>query len=124
MTGVSPRFKAPEWLILIGGCVFILMLAVSAFFEPDIRWLHFFQAWMYIATMWLGLRGNRWGYFIGVSAAGLWMYSTIFTNTFFINGLQQLLPRIVAKHQEIFGGSYRHVMSLTVLALCTESTYK
>ncbi len=86
----SPRFKAPEWLILIGGCVFILMLAVSAFFEPDIRWLHFFQAWMYIATIWLGLRGNRWGYFIGVSAAGLWMYSTIFANTFFINGLQQL----------------------------------
>ena len=91
MQGVSPRFKAPEWLLLIGGCGFILMLAVSAFFEPDIRWLHFFQSWMYVATIWLGLRGNRWGYFIGVSAAGLWMYSTIFANTFFINGLQQLL---------------------------------
>jgi hypothetical protein len=77
MQGESPGFNAPEWLILIGGCVLILMLAVSAFFELDIRWLHFFQAWMYIATIWLGLRGNRWGYFIGVSAAGLWMYASI-----------------------------------------------
>ena len=90
MTGVSPRFKAPEWLILIGGCVFILMLAVSAYWEPDIRWLHFFQAWMYIAAIVAAFRRNRWGYFIGISAAGLWIYANIFATTFFLNGLQQL----------------------------------
>jgi len=86
----NTHFKAPEWFILVGGCFFILVLAVSAFWEADIRWLHFFQAWMYVATIGLGLRGNRWGYFIGLSAAGLWDYANIFATTFFFDGLQEL----------------------------------
>ena len=53
-------------------------------------WLHFFQSWMYLATIALSLRGNRWGYFIGISAAGLWDHMNIFATTFFYNGLQQL----------------------------------
>src|ERR1051325_11893266 len=86
----NSHFKAPEWVILFGASVFILVLALSAFWEADIRWLHFFQAWMYLATIVLSLRGNRWGYFIGISAAGLWDYANIFATTFFFNGLQQL----------------------------------
>ncbi len=82
--------KVPEGFILVGGSFFILVLAVSAFWEADIRWLHFFQAWMYIATIVLSLRTNRWGYFIGLSAAGLWDYMNIVATTFFFNGLQQL----------------------------------
>ncbi|MGB9072531.1 MAG: hypothetical protein WCC22_07645 [Terriglobales bacterium] len=90
MQSGNPYFKAPEWLILVGGCFFVLVLGVSALWEADIRWLHFFQAWMYIATMLLGFRRSRWGYFIGISAAGLWDYANIFATTFFFNGLQQL----------------------------------
>ena len=82
--------RAPEGSIVIGGCVFILMLGLSAFWEPDIRWLHFFQAWIYVATIVLGLRRNSWGYFIGISAAGLWMYANLSATTFFFNGLEQL----------------------------------
>ena len=66
------------------------MLGLSAYREPDIRWLHFFQAWMYVATIVLAHRRNRWGYFIGFSAAGLWIYTNLFATTFFFNGLQQL----------------------------------
>ena len=84
------RLGAPEWIILTGAIAFIAVLAVSAYFEADIRWLHFFQAWMYLATIALSLRGNRWGYFIGISAAGLWDYANLFATTFFFNGLQQL----------------------------------
>jgi hypothetical protein len=86
----TQSFGAPEWLILIGGSFFVLVLAVSAYWEADIRRLHFFQAWMYLAAMALGFRRNRWGYFIGISAAGLWDYTNIFATTFFYNGLQQL----------------------------------
>jgi hypothetical protein len=89
---------APEWLILIGGSFFSLVLAISAIWEADIRWLHFFQAWMYIAAMVLAVRRNRWGYFIGISAAGLWDYTSIFVNTFFFNGLQQLALWIQTGH--------------------------
>lgn len=89
MKNTERKFGAPEWLIIIGGSFFILVLAVSAVWDVSIRWLHFFQAWMYVATIWLGLRRNRWGYFIGISAAGLWDYSTIFANTFLPSGLRE-----------------------------------
>ena len=90
MANANRGLGAPEWLIVIGGSVFIFVLGLSAYWQPDIRWLHFFQAWMYVATMILSLRGSRWGYFIGFSAAGLWDYINIFATTFFFNGLQQI----------------------------------
>jgi len=80
-------FSFPELLILAGSCVFIFVLWLSAYFEPDIRWLHFFQAWMYLAATWLSLRHNRWGYFIGLSAAGVWDYINLFVTTFLGSGL-------------------------------------
>lgn len=90
MESGDQKFGAPEWLILIGAVAFILVLGISAYWEPDIRVLHFFQAWMYIATMILSFRGSRWGHFIGVSAAGFWNYVNLFAVRFFFNGLEQL----------------------------------
>lgn len=84
------RVAAPQVLILLGSCLFIFVLWLSAYFEPDIRWLHFFQAWMYLAAIGLSLRRNRWGYFIGITAAGLWDYTSLFVNTFFRSGLHWL----------------------------------
>ena len=92
------NWGAPEWLIVIGACIFIVVLGVSAYFEADIRWLHFFQAWMYIATIALSLRRNRWGYFIGVSAAGFWAYANLFVTTFFVNGLHELSRWMATGH--------------------------
>ena len=83
--------RAPEWLIVTGAAIFIIVLAVSAFWEADIRWLHFFQAWMYVATIALSLRQNRWGYFIGISAAGLWAYTGLFVTSFVMSGLRHLM---------------------------------
>ena len=90
MTPSERRTGTAKWLVLIGASIFIAVLAVSAYWEADIRWLHFFQTWMYIATIALSLHGNRWGYFIGISAAGLWDYCNIVATSFFWNGLQQL----------------------------------
>ena len=90
MKNASGRLGLPELLILVGSCLFIFILWLSAYFEADIRWLHFFQAWMYLAAIALSLRRSRWGYFIGISAAGLWDYVALFVNTFFRNGLHWL----------------------------------
>jgi hypothetical protein len=98
MTNTRSRIGAPECLILIGAVVFVVILVISAVFEADIRWLHFFQAWMYIATIVLSLHGNRWGYFIGVSAAGLWDYANLVATTFFFNGLQELARWVHTGH--------------------------
>jgi len=83
MTRPAPRIGAPEWLIAIGGGVFILALALSAVFVPDIRWLHLFQASMYVAAIVLSFRHSRWGHFIGISGAGLWNYAGLFASTLF-----------------------------------------
>jgi len=98
MQAENVRLRTPEWFIVVGGCFFILVLAVSAFWETDIRWLHFFQAWMYVVTIVISLRANRWGYFIGISAAGLWDYANIVATTFFFNGMQQLSQLIHTGH--------------------------
>jgi hypothetical protein len=90
--------RAPEWLIDIGATIFIIVLAVSAFWEADIRWLHFFQAWMYVAAIALSARRNRWGYFIGLSAAGLWAYANLFVTNFFVSGLHWLGQWVATGH--------------------------
>jgi hypothetical protein len=90
--------KTSNWLIVIGAAFFILVLAISAIWQADIRWLHFFQAWMYVATIVLALRRNRWGYFIGISAAGLWIYANLVATTFFFNGLEQLSQWVHTGH--------------------------
>lgn len=96
----SRGFGGPELLIVVGACVFIFVLALSAYFEPDIRWLHFFQAWMYVVTIALSLRRNRWGYFVGISAAGFWNYINLFVTTFFPNGLHWLAASISARQMQ------------------------
>ena len=72
-----------------GGFTFIAVLYVSAYWEPDIRWLHFFQSWMYLVSLVLLWRGSRWGWFIGAAAALFWNYVNVFVTTFFRNGLEQ-----------------------------------
>jgi len=84
------RIGAPEFLIILGSVLFVVVLFISAVFEADIRWLHFFQAFMYIACVALAIDRNRWGYFIGISAAGFWDYGNAFVNTFFLNGVREL----------------------------------
>jgi len=80
----------PELLIVVGACVFIAMLGLSAYFVADLRWLHFFQAWIYLGTMALSFRRNRWGYFIGISAAGYWDYVGVFVMPVLRNGVHWL----------------------------------
>lgn len=100
MEPVRFESRGPLWLILIGASFFILVLAVSAIWEADIRWLHFFQAWMYLATILLSFRRSRWGYFIGIAAAGLWDYTNVFATTFLYNGLHRLLEWIHTGHMQ------------------------
>jgi hypothetical protein len=94
----GPTSRARECTVTIGAIVFIAVLFLSAYWEPDIRWLHFFQSWMYIATTALIWRRSRWGSFIGVGAAGLWNYMTLFVNTFLKNGLNQASSLVHTGH--------------------------
>ena len=85
-------------LALAGGLTFIAVLYFSAYWEPDIRWLHFLQSLMYIVSLVLLLRGSKWGCFIGAAAALFWDYANVFVNTFFRNGLDQVHAFIQTGH--------------------------
>ena len=83
-------WSGPQWLVAAGCAMFIFILALSAYFEADIRWLHFVQSLMYVGALVLVHRRNRWGYFIGFSAAAFWDYANLFVTSFFFNGLHWL----------------------------------
>src|SRR5215510_11958918 len=98
MQNKQRKAGGPEWLILFGASVFIFVLALSAVFDASIRWLHFFQAWLYIATIVLSLRRNPWGYWIGISTAGFWDYANLTATSFLRNGLHELAAWIETGH--------------------------
>ena len=77
------RRTGAEWLMTIGSAFFILSLAISAAFVPELRGLHVAQAAMYVAAIFLSLRSNRWGYFLGIAAAGFWGLTAMFGSVLF-----------------------------------------
>jgi hypothetical protein len=102
----GPGIGPAEWLIAVGCGVFVLVLAISAVFVPDVRWLHVFQAGPYIAAVFLSIRHSRWGYFIGVSAAGLWNYATFFTSPLFVDVWHRLdRPEVLIQGSGWLGNS-------------------
>ena len=70
--------------------IFIAILGLAAWWDPSIRWLHAFQALLYVVIATLALQRNRWGYFLGIATAGFWNYATLFLNNFFHAGREQL----------------------------------
>lgn len=86
------RFAAPEWLITAGSAFFIFALAVSAVFVPELRWLHIAQASIYVVAVFLSVRHQPWGYFIGASAAGFWNLLIMFGSPLFADMFAQVRP--------------------------------
>jgi len=92
------RLTKLDWSIVIESLAFIAVLAITAYWEPDIRWLHFFQAWIYLAVIFLSLRHNRWGYFVGIAISAFWNSANLFVTTFFHAGRQQLGELLATGH--------------------------
>lgn len=104
-------FRAPHRLIIVGSTLFVLCLAVSATFVPDIRWLHVAQASMYVVTVVLSGRQNRWGYFLGASAAGFWNVLALFGSPLFADMFTELRPDLLLQ-------GFAWLANLTVIIGC------
>jgi hypothetical protein len=89
------QWAAPEWLIAVGSAFFILTLAVSAAFVPELRWLHLVQAIMYVGVVSLSMRQRSWGYFLGASVAGFWDVVALFGSPLFAEMFAQFRPDLV-----------------------------
>jgi len=72
--------------ISIGVGFFIFALAVSAFFVPQLRLLHVFQALIYVAVIVLTRRNSLWGFGIGVIIPTAWNCLNLFVTHLFQKG--------------------------------------
>jgi len=79
-----------DWAIAVCASLFVAVLAVSAYFDPTIRVLHGFEALPYVAAAVLCLRGNRFGYPLGLVSGAFWLWTAGFLTTFILNGFQRL----------------------------------
>jgi hypothetical protein len=75
------RTSESPWIrvsIFIGVGLFILALALSAVFIPQLRLLHFFQALIYVAIIVLTRRSSPWGFGVGVIIPTAWNCFNLF----------------------------------------------
>ena len=75
--------------IPIGVGLFLLALAVSAFFVPQLRLLHALQALIYVAVIVLTRRNSPWGFGIGVIIPTAWNCLNLFVTHLFQKGAVQ-----------------------------------
>ena len=85
-------------LAFAGGLTFIAVLYFSAYWEPDIRRLHFLQSSMYNASLVLLLRGNKWGCFHRGCCRSVLGLRECFRDHLFRNGLDQAYALIQTGH--------------------------
>ena len=88
--GTSPRRHPLGVAAAISALAFAVVLAVSAYFDRSIRWLHAFEAIPYIAAAALCWRLSKHGFALGIAAGGLWFSMGAFRTGFVRNGLEQL----------------------------------
>ena len=75
----------------ICSAVFIVVLAVSAYWDPSIRVLHVFEALPYVAVAVLCLRRDKIGYALGAASGACWLWMAGFLTSFVRNGFQRLI---------------------------------
>jgi hypothetical protein len=69
---------------------FIVILGVSAYWDPTIRVLHAVEALPYVAAAVLCLRRHKWGYILGAASGGFWLWMAGTLTTFVRNGFELL----------------------------------
>jgi hypothetical protein len=70
--------------------VFIVILAVAAYWDASIRVLHVFEALPYLLAAALCLRKSTFGYALGLVGGVFWLWVAGFRSTFVRNGFEQL----------------------------------
>jgi len=76
--------------IVFGAGLFILALAVSAALIPQLRFLHLFQAIIYVAIIVLSQRNSPWGFGFGIFVPVVWNCLNLFVTHLIEAGAAQL----------------------------------
>jgi hypothetical protein len=82
--------RATNLGIAVCSSIFVLILGISAYWDPTIRVLHAFEALPYVVAAWLSLRGHRLGYPVGFVSGAFWLWTAGFLTSFIRNGFERL----------------------------------
>jgi hypothetical protein len=85
------RATTADTLIAACGAGFILVLGISAYWDPSIRVLHLFEAVPYGLAALLSLRQRKLGYLLGAASGGFWLWMAGTQTSFVRNGFQRLM---------------------------------
>lgn len=97
----GPTLKRTSWLeglIYVACSIFILVLGISAIYDPSIRALHGFQALIYVAVIILARSRSAYGYGAGCITAAFWNWINLVHTTFIRAGLDQLSNLLKTGH--------------------------
>jgi hypothetical protein len=78
------------WVIAVSSAAFVLILALAAYWDHTIIWLHLFQSFQYLAIVLLAARANRWAYLVGIAVGAFWTYVGTFVTNFVESGFENL----------------------------------
>jgi hypothetical protein len=83
--------RAVAVLIAASSSLFVAILAIAAYWDPTIRWLHAVEALPYVLAAILGTRRRKAGYALGVASGLFWLWLAGWLVTFVRNGFEMLM---------------------------------
>ena len=87
-----------HYLIFVGAGLVLAALAISAFLNPQLRFLHALQSLIYVAVVALARRNSPWGFGIGAIMAAAWNCLNLFVTHLMQTGMALLLSFIRTGH--------------------------
>lgn len=95
---LTPSLSLPDRLAVASAALFVVILAVAAYWDSSIRVLHFFEAVPYLLAAALITRQRRSGYILGVTCGAFWLWIAGFLTTFIKNGFDRLVSLMLTGH--------------------------
>src|SRR5262245_61279398 len=77
---------------------FVVILGISAYWDPTIRVLHLFESLPYLVAAGLCLRQRRFGYLLGVASGLFWLWMAGALTTFIRNGFERVAMLVRTGH--------------------------
>src|SRR5437867_7824073 len=89
-TNADKSERVIKWLIVASSALFVVVLALAAYWDPSIRVLHAFEAVPYLLAAILAVRRSKIGYALGVASGVFWLWLAGWLVTFVRNGFEIL----------------------------------
>jgi len=88
----------PDRLAVASAALFVVVLAVAAYWDSSIRVLHLVEAVPYLLAAALITRQRRFGYLLGIASGAFWLWTAGFLTTFIKNGFERLASLMLTGH--------------------------